>query len=84
MLAGAFFLFRGAPGTPVLSGAAGGGASVAQGAAGGGPGAWVWLMVLACPLMHLFMMRGHGGQGCAKDEGKAEAKEKSPAENQSK
>ncbi len=23
---------------------------------------WPWLLVLACPLMHLFMRHGHGGQ----------------------
>lgn len=22
-----------------------------------------WLLILACPLMHLFMHRGHGGHG---------------------
>ena len=26
-------------------------------------GALVWLLLLACPLMHLFMHHGHGGHG---------------------
>ncbi len=26
-------------------------------------GNWVYLALLACPLMHLFMHRGHGGHG---------------------
>ena len=26
-------------------------------------GALLWLVVLACPLMHFFMHRGHGGHG---------------------
>ena len=26
-------------------------------------GALPWLLILACPLMHLFMHRGHGGHG---------------------
>jgi hypothetical protein len=26
-------------------------------------GALPWLLLLACPLMHLFMHRGHGGHG---------------------
>lgn len=26
-------------------------------------GNWVYLVLLACPLMHLFMHRGHGGHG---------------------
>jgi len=24
---------------------------------------WIWLLLLACPLMHLFMHGGHGGHG---------------------
>lgn len=24
---------------------------------------WIWLLLLACPLMHLFMHRGHGRGG---------------------
>jgi cell division protein FtsW (lipid II flippase) len=24
---------------------------------------WIWLLLLACPLMHLFMHRGHGHGG---------------------
>ncbi|WP_349254994.1 DUF2933 domain-containing protein [Hydrogenophaga sp.] len=26
-------------------------------------GAWPYLLILICPLMHLFMHRGHGGHG---------------------
>lgn len=26
-------------------------------------GAWPWLLLLLCPLMHLFMHGGHGGHG---------------------
>jgi Flp pilus assembly protein TadB len=26
-------------------------------------GYWPYLLLLACPLMHLFMHRGHGGHG---------------------
>ncbi len=26
-------------------------------------GAWPFLLLLACPLMHIFMHRGHGGHG---------------------
>ena len=28
-------------------------------------GYWPYLLLLACPLMHLFMHRGHGGHGKA-------------------
>ncbi len=24
---------------------------------------WTWLLILLCPLAHIFMMRGHGGHG---------------------
>lgn len=34
-------------------------------------GALVWLPLLACPLMHLFMHHGHGGHDRPGDEGKA-------------
>jgi hypothetical protein len=26
-------------------------------------GAWPYLLLLLCPLMHVFMHRGHGGRG---------------------
>lgn len=25
---------------------------------------YLWLILLLCPLMHIFMMRGHGNQSC--------------------
>lgn len=28
-----------------------------------------WLIILACPFMHIFMHGGHGGHGNHKDEG---------------
>ena len=28
----------------------------------------IWLVVLACPLMHLFMHRGHGGHARGRNE----------------
>lgn len=31
-----------------------------------------WLLLLACPLMHIFMHRGHGHGGHRHDHGKAE------------
>ena len=31
-------------------------------------GALPFLLLLACPLMHLFMHRGHGGHGSGHDE----------------
>jgi hypothetical protein len=33
-------------------------------------GRWIYLLLLACPLMHLFMHRGHGsgGHGGANDD----------------
>ena len=36
----------------------------------------IWLFLLACPLMHLFMHHGHG------DHGSSEASNKSPKEKQ--
>jgi len=30
---------------------------------------WIWLLLLACPLMHLFMHGGHGGHGGQRDDG---------------
>lgn len=24
---------------------------------------WIWLLLLACPLLHMFMHGGHGGRG---------------------
>ena len=30
---------------------------------------WIWLLLLACPLMHLFMHGGHGGHGSHRDNG---------------
>lgn len=41
---------------------------VASGAGGG----WVWLTILLCPLMHIFMMRGHSKQEGSNPEGKDE------------
>lgn len=32
-------------------------------------GLLVWLPVLACPLMHIFMHGGHGGHGRSNDRG---------------
>ena len=32
-------------------------------------GALPWLLLAACPLMHLFMHHGHGGHGGSKDRG---------------
>ena len=29
----------------------------------------IWLFLLACPLMHLFMHGGHGGHGSHRDDG---------------
>lgn len=29
----------------------------------------IWLLLLACPLMHLFMHGGHGGHGSHRDDG---------------
>ena len=34
-------------------------------------GALPWLLLLACPLMHLFMHHGHGGHGEPRDGGEA-------------
>lgn len=31
----------------------------------------IWLLLLACPLMHLFMHGGHGGHGSHRDDGDA-------------
>ncbi|MCL4440052.1 MAG: DUF2933 domain-containing protein [Firmicutes bacterium] len=41
----------------------------------GGKGGWSWMLVLLCPLAHLFMMRGghqHGGTDCHETEQKAD------------
>lgn len=84
MLAAVFFLFRGAAGNLGLGLNGTSGASLAQGAAGSGTGGWIWLLFLACPLLHLLMMRGHGGHGCAKGESKEQAGEKQQAENKGK
>jgi hypothetical protein len=35
-------------------------------------GALPWLLLLACPLMHLFMHHEHGGHGAHHDHGKDE------------
>ena len=29
---------------------------------------WIWLLLLACPLMHLFMHGGHGGHGSPRND----------------
>ena len=39
----------------------------------------IWLLLLACPLMHLFMHGGHGGHGSHRDDG-GEASETKPKE----
>ena len=31
-------------------------------------GALPWLLILACPLLHIFMHRGHGGHGGGKSD----------------
>jgi hypothetical protein len=36
-------------------------------------GALPWLLILACPLMHIFMHHGHGGHGDHGDSGKPKA-----------
>lgn len=33
-------------------------------------GVWPWLLLAACPLLHLFMHGGHGGHGPAGDRHK--------------
>ncbi|GEA18716.1 DUF2933 domain-containing protein [Moorella sp. E306M] len=48
------------------------GATASDGTAGGG---WLWLLFLLCPLMHLFMMRGHNHGECQHGEQKATSKD---------
>jgi hypothetical protein len=33
----------------------------------------IWVLLLACPLMHLFMHGGHGGHGSHRDDGDAQS-----------
>ncbi|TDA68756.1 MAG: DUF2933 domain-containing protein [Clostridia bacterium] len=66
MLVAAFFF---------LSGTLSGSGEIATGAAEAATatpaaGNWIWLLLLACPLMHLFMMGGHGhGQEAGQEKG---------------
>lgn len=30
---------------------------------------WIWLLLLACPLLHLFMHGSHGGHGGRREDG---------------
>ncbi len=43
---------------------------------------WPWLILLLCPLMHIFMHRGHGGHGGHSGHGDHKAKV-SPGTDQS-
>lgn len=38
-------------------------AGVVKSGANNGSLSWAWLLMLACPLMHIFMMRGHRHRG---------------------
>lgn len=40
----------------------------------GGDSDWAWLLILACPLMHLFMAHGHSGEA----QNRSEQREKKP------
>jgi len=40
---------------------------------------WIWLLLLACPVLHMFMHGGHGGHGSHRDDG-GEASETKPKE----
>lgn len=40
-------------------------------------GYWPWLLILACPLLHLFMHGGHGGDGDS-DRGSPDDRRSSP------
>lgn len=37
---------------------------------------WIWLILLACPLMHVFMHGGHGGHGSHGNQNLNEDEEK--------
>jgi len=41
-------------------------------------GSWAWLLFLFCPLMHLFMMRGHNHGECQHGEEKATSSNDQP------
>ncbi|OIQ54678.1 DUF2933 domain-containing protein [Neomoorella thermoacetica] len=51
------------------------GAAASNSTAGG---SWTWLLFLLCPLMHLFMMRGHNHGECQHGEHKATSKNDQP------
>jgi hypothetical protein len=38
------------------------------GSAGGEGSTWTWLLFLLCPLMHIFMMKGHMGHKHDEDD----------------
>jgi hypothetical protein len=38
-------------------------------------GVLIWLPLLACPLMHIFMHRGHGGHGHHASQGQSRERE---------
>lgn len=42
----------------------------------------IWLLLLACPLMHLFMHGGHGGHGNHRDDGNETSDKQSKGRNE--
>ena len=38
---------------------------------------WIWLLLLACPLMHLFMHGGHGSHGSHRGDENAQSDKQS-------
>ena len=42
---------------------------------------WIWLLLLACPVLHMFMHGGHGGHGSHRDDGGESSDKQSKGRN---